>query len=133
MKINSWETKNNCSLWNSVCLFFSMKTIVLLVYLYSPSFFAKFDTCEIERIWWLAKLNTCDFKNFQHSQRYTHVKSNSFKAHSYMAYSVNTMHSLLPPIINTIKRKICNISHKFMIKVTFFRFKEICYNYVQIV
>ena len=55
------------------------------------AFFAKFDTCKVKRIWSLAKSNICDFENFQYSQRYTHVKSNSFKAHLYMAYSTNPM------------------------------------------
>ena len=98
--------------WNRMCS--SYLFIYLFIYLYFSSFFPKFDICKVKRIWRLAKSNTCDFENFQHSQRYTHVRSNSH---------ICTRRTLLMPrltFFTICKRRICNISHKFMIKVKLF-------------
>ena len=73
--------------------------IYLFIYLYFLSFFEKFDTCKIKAIWLLAKLNTCNFENFQHSQKYTHVRPNSFKTNPCMMHSTNAM---LSPLLQNV-------------------------------
>ena len=95
--------------------FFSdkQKLFIYLFFLFIYTFFVKLDICKIKRIRWLAKSNACDFENFQHWQRYTHVKSNSLR-------HIRTWRTLLMPCLTSstiCKKRIYNIFQKFMIKI----------------
>ena len=118
-KINARKIQINCP-WRNPVLFtmkkkkFYLFFIYLFIYVYCLPFFAKLDTSKIKRIWWLAKSNTSDFEKFQHSQRYIHTWKQIRLKH------IRTWRTLLLLCLTSstiCKRKICNSSHKFMIKV----------------
>ena len=115
MKINALKIKNNCFFLRNSAFFPINKSYlsIFFIYLYFSSFFAKLDTCKIKRIRWVAKSNACDFENFQHWQRYTHVKSNSLT-------HIRTWRTLLMPCLTSstiCKKRIYNIFQKFLIKI----------------
>ena len=76
-------------------------------------FFAKFDTCKIKGIWWLAKSKLVILKTFS-THKGIQMRNQIRLRH------ICTWHTLLMPCLTSIticKRRICNISRKLMIKV----------------
>ena len=88
--------------------------IYLFVYLsiLFAFYFAKFDTCKIKGIWWLAKSKLVILQTFS-THKGIHTWNQIRLRH------ICTWHTLLMPCLTSFticKRRICNISRKFMIK-----------------